>query len=73
MKTKQTLPADMATVSLAKALADMNGGIGPAPKAGWLAALDPATGRVIMAAGKAAHHIIRMNAAGGFYTLAKIV
>lgn len=26
-----------------------------------------------MAAGKAAHHLIYMNAAGGFYTLAKIV
>jgi hypothetical protein len=73
MKTKQTLPADMLTVPLAKALADMGSGIGPAPKAGWLAALDPATGRVIMSAGKGAHHLIYMNAAGGFYTLAKIV
>ena len=61
------------TVTVEQATADMNQRFGPAPQPGYLAALDPATGRVVMYAGKAAHHIIRMNAAGGFYTLARIV
>ena len=42
-------------------------------QSGMLAALDPASGRVIMAAGKPAHDLIRMNAYGNGYTLARVV
>ena len=61
------------TVSLAKANVDMLLRNKNFLKSGMLAALDPASGRVIMAAGKPAHDLIRMNAFGSGYTLARIV
>ena len=59
------------TVSLAKALEDMRGGLGPAPKAGWIAAIDE-SGKVRMTAGKPAHGILRMNASVQGWKVARI-
>jgi hypothetical protein len=42
-------------------------------QSGDLAALDPVTGRVVMSAGKGAHHMIRVNARGNGYVLARVV
>ncbi len=59
------------TVSLAKAIEDMRGGFGPAPRAGWIAALDE-SGKVRMTAGKAAHGLLRMNASAQGWRVVRI-